>query len=184
MTDRAAVDSRAEYGDEELAVEPRIARQPCSRTYPPIQSHSSPRAIIVGPAGQSGRFRTSFQRPNRKRLRSPWGGRELPGPAAEVDIQVRKRPTLFEPWLYSLCHAFARWFGFVWQRGERSRCPRWGTFGSTAGANNLGPIVGWAGNTTPDPTCAAPQVPQFRPVDIDGHSLVVSGISQLGGKNA
>lgn len=80
MTDRAAVDSRAEYGDEELAVEPRIARQPCSRTYPPIQSHSSLRAIIVGPAGQSGRFRTSLQLPNHKRLRSPWGpGTSRPG---------------------------------------------------------------------------------------------------------
>src|SRR5208282_4540017 len=37
--DRSAIDTAREHGDEELAVEARIARHPGSRTYLPIQFH-------------------------------------------------------------------------------------------------------------------------------------------------
>src|SRR5712692_6637331 len=59
-TDRTAVDSRGEHGDEELAVEPRIARESRSRTYPPIQFHIFRPLIVVDLAGQTGYFRTSI----------------------------------------------------------------------------------------------------------------------------
>lgn len=55
--------------------------------------------------------------------------------------------------------------GFVWEKGTMRALPTLGgNNGFAAGANNRGQIVGWAENTVQDPTCAPPQVLQFRPV--------------------
>jgi hypothetical protein len=59
---RTAVHSATVHADKEFAVKPRIARQPSSRADLPIQSHLSPRLMIVEPAGKTGRFRTPFPR--------------------------------------------------------------------------------------------------------------------------
>jgi probable HAF family extracellular repeat protein len=54
---------------------------------------------------------------------------------------------------------------FVWQKGVMTALP---TLGGNNGAaneiNNRGQVVGLAENTTPDPTCVAPQVLQFGAV--------------------
>jgi probable HAF family extracellular repeat protein len=58
-----------------------------------------------------------------------------------------------------------RCLGFRWQNGVMTPLPTLGgTNGFAAGSNNAGQIVGWAENSTHDPTCVAPQVLQFRPV--------------------
>lgn len=55
--------------------------------------------------------------------------------------------------------------GFVWEDGVMQALPTLGgNNGYAAGANNRGEVVGWAENTVHDPTCAPPQVLQFRPV--------------------
>ncbi len=55
--------------------------------------------------------------------------------------------------------------GFRWQNGVMSALPTLGGYdGYAAGVNGLGQIVGWAENTTQDPTCVAPQVEQFEAV--------------------
>lgn len=55
--------------------------------------------------------------------------------------------------------------GFVWERGEMRALPTLGgNNGFAAAANNRGQIVGWAENDVQDPTCAPPQVLQFRAV--------------------
>lgn len=55
--------------------------------------------------------------------------------------------------------------GFVWRNGQMHALPTLGgNNGFATGANSRGQIVGWAENTTHDPTCVAPQVLQFRPV--------------------
>lgn len=55
--------------------------------------------------------------------------------------------------------------GFVWDRGVMKALPTLGgNNGFATGANNRGQVVGWAENTVQDPTCAPPQVLQFRAV--------------------
>jgi probable HAF family extracellular repeat protein len=55
--------------------------------------------------------------------------------------------------------------GFVWQDGRMSPLPTLGgNNGFATGANDRGQVVGWAETTLHDPTCAAPQVLQFRAV--------------------
>ena len=55
--------------------------------------------------------------------------------------------------------------GFVWQWGVMTALPTLGgDNGYAAGINNWGQVVGWAENTTHDPTCALPQVLQFEAV--------------------
>jgi probable HAF family extracellular repeat protein len=55
--------------------------------------------------------------------------------------------------------------GFVWQDDVMTGLPTLGGNNSyAAGANNRGQVVGWAENTTHDPTCVLPQVLQFRAV--------------------
>jgi probable HAF family extracellular repeat protein len=55
--------------------------------------------------------------------------------------------------------------GFVWEAGVMRALPTLGgNNGFAAGANNLGQVAGWAENTVHDPTCAPPQVLQFRAV--------------------
>lgn len=55
--------------------------------------------------------------------------------------------------------------GFAWENGVMRALPTLGGNNSFAtGANNRGQIVGWAENAVHDPTCASPQVLQFRPV--------------------
>ncbi|HEY0555537.1 MAG TPA: hypothetical protein VGG20_14860 [Thermoanaerobaculia bacterium] len=55
--------------------------------------------------------------------------------------------------------------GFVWEGGVMRALPTLGgNNGFATGANDLGQVVGWAENTVHDPTCAPPQVLQFRPV--------------------
>ncbi|MGH8175981.1 MAG: DUF3466 family protein, partial [Steroidobacter sp.] len=58
-----------------------------------------------------------------------------------------------------------RCVGFRWQNGEMTALPTLGgTHGFATGTNNALRTVGWAENTTADPTCKAPQVLQFRAV--------------------
>ena len=58
-----------------------------------------------------------------------------------------------------------RCLGFRWKNGVTTPLPTLGgTHGFATGSNNLGQTVGWAENTTPDPTCELPQVLQFRAV--------------------
>jgi len=58
-----------------------------------------------------------------------------------------------------------RCLGFKWKNGVMTRLPTLGgTHGFATGSNNLGQTVGWAENTVHDPTCALPQVLQFRAV--------------------
>jgi probable HAF family extracellular repeat protein len=55
--------------------------------------------------------------------------------------------------------------GFVWKHGQMRALPTLGgNNGFATGANSRGQVVGWAENTTHDPTCVSPQVLQFRPV--------------------
>jgi len=54
---------------------------------------------------------------------------------------------------------------FVWQKGEKTVLPTLGgNNGRANGFNNWGQVVGRVENTTPDPTCEAPQVLQSLPV--------------------
>jgi probable HAF family extracellular repeat protein len=53
----------------------------------------------------------------------------------------------------------------VWQKGVPTPLPTLGgNNGFAAGVNSRGQVVGMAENSTPDPTCEAPQVLQFKPV--------------------
>ena len=55
--------------------------------------------------------------------------------------------------------------GFVWENGMIRALPTLGgNNGFATGANSRGQVVGWAENTTHDPTCVPPQQLQFRPV--------------------
>jgi len=55
--------------------------------------------------------------------------------------------------------------GFAWENGVMSALPTLGgNNGYVAGVNNRGQVVGWAENTTHDPTCVPPQVLQFEAV--------------------
>jgi probable HAF family extracellular repeat protein len=55
--------------------------------------------------------------------------------------------------------------GFVWRDGVMRALPTLGGNNDyAAGANSRGEIVGWAENTTHDPTCVPPQVLQFEAV--------------------
>ncbi len=55
--------------------------------------------------------------------------------------------------------------GFVWREGVITALPTLGGYDSAATeVSNLGQVAGFAETTTPDPTCVAPQVLQFRPV--------------------
>jgi uncharacterized membrane protein len=64
--------------------------------------------------------------------------------------------------------AFAKGFrcvGFRWQNGVMTALPTLGgTHGFATGTNNALRTVGWAQNTTIDPSCATPGSPQFRAV--------------------
>jgi probable HAF family extracellular repeat protein len=54
---------------------------------------------------------------------------------------------------------------FVWHKGVMTPLPTLGgNNGAAHGFNNRGQVVGFAENTTKDPTCVAPQVLQFKPV--------------------
>jgi probable HAF family extracellular repeat protein len=58
-----------------------------------------------------------------------------------------------------------RCVGFRWQNGVMTRLPTLGgKNGFATGTNNRGFTVGWAQNTTIDPTCVAPNTQQFRAV--------------------
>ena len=53
--------------------------------------------------------------------------------------------------------------GFRYANGAMTGLPTFGGYdGFATGINNHGEIVGWAENTTEDPTCVAPQVLQFE----------------------
>lgn len=55
--------------------------------------------------------------------------------------------------------------GFVWEDGQMRALPTLGgNNGFATGANSRRQVVGWAENTTHDPTCVPPQQLQFRPV--------------------
>ena len=69
--DRATVNSRAENTDKELAVEPGVSRQSCSRTNSPIEVHIVCRRMIADPAGKTGHFRTSMRMTRPARSRAP-----------------------------------------------------------------------------------------------------------------
>jgi probable HAF family extracellular repeat protein len=55
--------------------------------------------------------------------------------------------------------------GFIWEKGVMRSLPTLGgNNGFATGANDRGQVVGWAESTVHDPTCAPPQVLQFRAV--------------------
>ncbi len=55
--------------------------------------------------------------------------------------------------------------GFVWESGVMRPLPTLGgSNGFATGSNDRGQTVGWAENTVHDPTCAPPQVLQFKAV--------------------
>jgi len=63
--------------------------------------------------------------------------------------------------------------GFRWQNNTMTALPTLGgQNGYAAGNNNWGQIVGWAENTTHDPTCTNGQVLQFEPVMWDARNHV------------
>jgi probable HAF family extracellular repeat protein len=55
---------------------------------------------------------------------------------------------------------------FQWRNGVMTQLPNslGGNNSRAAGANDRGQIVGWAENTTQDPTCISPAVYQYKPV--------------------
>ena len=70
-------------------------------------------------------------------------------------------------------HAGHTCVGFAWQSGHMRALPTLGgSNGFATGINNLGQIVGWAENTTHDPTCVSPQVLQFEAVVWEPHGQV------------
>jgi probable HAF family extracellular repeat protein len=72
--------------------------------------------------------------------------------------------------------------GFVWQHGVMRALPTLGgPDGFATGANNSGQVVGWAENTVHDPTCAAPQVLQFRAVIWDTRHRGMTQLPPLAG---
>lgn len=83
-----------------------------------------------------------------------------------------------EPWSCSFFFPTAtnqgyRCVGFRWQNGVMKALPTLGgTHGYAAGTNNFLRTVGWAENTTVDPTCTAPQKLQFRAVVWDANGRV------------
>jgi len=84
--------------------------------------------------------------------------------------QTAERDPLGETWSCGFFFPAAtgtgyRCVGFRWQNGVMTPLPTLGgTHGFATGTNNSGQTVGWAENTTRDPTCVAPQVLQFRAV--------------------
>jgi probable HAF family extracellular repeat protein len=86
---------------------------------------------------------------------------------------------------------------FIWTNGVMTPLPTLGGNNGAAHAiNNRDQVVGLAENTTPDPTCTAPQVLQFKPVywergqvhqlptfpgDPDGFAIVINDRGQAAG---
>ena len=72
--------------------------------------------------------------------------------------------------------------GFVWQDGLMTGLPTLGgNNGYASGMNNLGQVVGWAENTTHDPTCNSPQVLQFEAVIYGPEPGRIRELPPLGG---
>ncbi len=87
---------------------------------------------------------------------------------------------------------------FLWQHGVMTSLPTLGGNNGATGTifNNRGEVAGWAENTTPDASCPAPQVLQFKPViwekgevqelptfpgDPDGVALAINDNAQVVG---
>ncbi len=63
--------------------------------------------------------------------------------------------------------------GFTWRNGVMQPLPTLGgPDGYAAGTNDWGQVVGWAENTTMDPTCTNGQVLQFEPVFWDARHRI------------
>jgi uncharacterized membrane protein len=74
-----------------------------------------------------------------------------------------------------------RCLGFRWIKGEMTPLPTLGgTHGFATGTNNRLRTVGWAQNTTIDPTCAVPGTQQFRAVVWGPTGQVERELSPLG----
>ncbi|MGH9743028.1 MAG: DUF3466 family protein [Candidatus Acidiferrum sp.] len=89
--------------------------------------------------------------------------------------------------------------GFVWLLGHMFPLPTLGGYnGFATGSNDFGQVVGWAENSTPDPTCNLPQVLQFEavvwgprpgqihalppfPGDLDGAATAINDQGQIVG---
>jgi probable HAF family extracellular repeat protein len=85
----------------------------------------------------------------------------------------------------------------LWRKGVPNPLPTLGgNNGFAAGVNSRGQVVGQAENSTPDPTCEAPQVLQFKPVvwekgrvrelptfigDSDGIAVTINDRGQIAG---
>lgn len=99
----------------------------------------------------------------------PWSGINNRGTVVGI-AQTAQPDPLGERWS---CSAFFpgpnnvgyTCLGFVWEDGVMRALPTLGgNNGFATGINEKGEIVGWAENTVRDPTCAPPQVLQFRAV--------------------
>lgn len=91
--------------------------------------------------------------------------------------EIATADPLNEPWS---CSAFitrapgTSCVGFAWRNGVMTALPTLGGSNAfAAGVNNLGQVVGWAENTTHDPTCTPPQVRQFKAVIWEPNGQIV-----------
>jgi probable HAF family extracellular repeat protein len=74
-----------------------------------------------------------------------------------------------------------RCVGFRWQNGVMTALPTLGgKNGFATGTNNAGSTVGWAQNTTIDPTCVAANTQQFRAVVWGRNGAVTRQLPPLG----
>jgi probable HAF family extracellular repeat protein len=133
-----------------------------------------------------------------------WPNRNNHNIFAGISETAQPNP-LGEPWSCALAVFYLApptgniCLGFRWQNDTMTALPTLGGYdGFATGINNRGQIVGWAENSTHDPTCIAPQVLQFEAVvwgpeqdefeqlppygtDSDGAATAINSRSQIVG---
>jgi len=83
------------------------------------------------------------------------------------DIPGNSSTSAIDPLGENFCYNNAPYLcgGFLWRNGVLTPLPTLGGYNSSAsGENNHGQVVGWAENSTADPTCIAPQVLDWEAV--------------------